>query len=70
MPSQDTCRRLRHEVGGKIRVTTIEPGAIESDLKYGSGDEASRNSVVDFYKQATLIRSRAPLPMPSSSLPI
>lgn len=43
---------LRHEVGGKIRVTTIEPGAIESDLKYGSGDEASRNSVVDFYKQA------------------
>lgn len=43
---------LRTEVGGKIRVTTIEPGAIESDLKYGSGDEASRNSVVDFYKQA------------------
>lgn len=43
---------LRHEVGGKIWVTTIEPGAIDSELKFGSGDEASRNSVVDFYKQA------------------
>jgi NADP-dependent 3-hydroxy acid dehydrogenase YdfG len=43
---------LRHEAGGKIRVTTIEPGAIDSELKFGSGDEASRNSVVDFYKQA------------------
>ena len=25
---------LRHEVGGKIRTTTIEPGAIDSELKY------------------------------------
>ena len=42
---------LRHEVGGKIRVTTISPGAIASELKYGSGDEASRNNVIEFYKQ-------------------
>jgi NADP-dependent 3-hydroxy acid dehydrogenase YdfG len=43
---------LRHEVGGKIRVTVIEPGAVDSELKYNSGDEASRNFVVEFYKQA------------------
>lgn len=43
---------LRHEVGGKIRVTTIEPGAVDSELKFGSGHEASRNFVVDFYRQA------------------
>lgn len=43
---------LRHEVGGRIRVTTIEPGAIESELKYGSGHDASRDFVVEFYKQA------------------
>jgi NADP-dependent 3-hydroxy acid dehydrogenase YdfG len=43
---------LRHEVGGKIRVTTIEPGAIDSELKFGSGHEQSRDFVIDFYKQA------------------
>lgn len=44
---------LRHEVARKdIRVTTIEPGAVDSELKYGSGDDASRNFVLDFYKQA------------------
>jgi len=43
---------LRQEVGGKIRVTTIEPGAIDSELKFGSGDQLSRDFVVDFYKQA------------------
>ncbi len=43
---------LRQEMAGKVRVTSIEPGAIDSELKFGSGDEASRNFVVDFYKQA------------------
>jgi NADP-dependent 3-hydroxy acid dehydrogenase YdfG len=43
---------LRHEVGGKIRVTTIEPGAVDSELKFGSSHEASRDFVVEFYKQA------------------
>lgn len=43
---------LRQEVGGKVRVTTIEPGAVDTELKFGSGDEASRDFVVDFYKQA------------------
>lgn len=43
---------LRHEVGGRIRVTTIEPGAIDSELKFGSGHEQSRDFVIDFYKQA------------------
>jgi NADP-dependent 3-hydroxy acid dehydrogenase YdfG len=44
---------LRQELAGsKVRVTTIEPGAVDSELKFGSGDEASRNFVVDFYKLA------------------
>ena len=43
---------LRHEVGGKIRVTSIEPGAVDSELKFGSGDTASRDNVVNFYQQA------------------
>ncbi|WP_221892294.1 SDR family oxidoreductase [Teredinibacter haidensis] len=43
---------LRHEVGEKIRVTTIEPGAVDSELKFGSGDQQSRDFVVEFYKQA------------------
>ena len=43
---------LRHEVGGSIRTTTIEPGAVDSELKLGSSHEASANSVKDFYKIA------------------
>jgi NADP-dependent 3-hydroxy acid dehydrogenase YdfG len=43
---------LRHEVGGAIRTTVISPGAVDTELKYGSGHEESRNSVVDFYKMA------------------
>src|SRR5262245_27224021 len=31
---------LRHEVGGTIRTTIVSPGAVASELKYGSGDEA------------------------------
>lgn len=41
---------LRHEVGGKIRTTTIEPGAVESELKFGSTHEESAAFVKDFYK--------------------
>ena len=40
---------LRHEVGGKIRTTTIEPGAVDSELKFGSGHQASAEVVLDFY---------------------
>ncbi|WP_159980611.1 MULTISPECIES: SDR family oxidoreductase [unclassified Novosphingobium] len=43
---------LRHEVGGSIRVTTIEPGVIDTELKFGSSHQASQDFVVDFYKQA------------------
>lgn len=43
---------LRHEVGGNIRTTSIEPGAVDSELKYGSSHQASSDFVVDFYKQA------------------
>jgi NADP-dependent 3-hydroxy acid dehydrogenase YdfG len=43
---------LRHEVGGAIRTTVISPGAIDTELKYGSGHADSRNFVVDFYKMA------------------
>ncbi|GGP21583.1 MULTISPECIES: SDR family oxidoreductase [Silvimonas] len=43
---------LRHEVGGAIRTTTIEPGAIDTELKLGSSHEQSSAFVKDFYKIA------------------
>lgn len=42
---------LRQEVGGDIRVTCIEPGAVESDLKLSTSGTA-KDTVLDFYKQA------------------
>jgi NADP-dependent 3-hydroxy acid dehydrogenase YdfG len=42
---------LRQEVGDKIRVTTIEPGAVDSDLKHSTSGTAT-DTVLDFYKQA------------------
>ena len=42
---------LRQEVGDKIRVTSIEPGAVDSDLKHTTSGTA-RDNVLDFYKQA------------------
>lgn len=42
---------LRQEIGSSIRVTCIEPGAVESDLKYTTTGTASEN-VLAFYKQA------------------
>lgn len=42
---------LRQETGGNIRVTCIEPGAVESDLKYSTTGTAAEN-VLAFYKQA------------------
>ncbi|MGD1717281.1 SDR family oxidoreductase [Dapis sp. BLCC M172] len=41
---------LRHEVGGKIRTTTIEPGAIESELKHGSSDQGGAAAVKELYE--------------------
>lgn len=43
---------LRHEVGGKIRTTTIEPGAVSSELKFGSSHKESTDFVIDFYNNA------------------
>lgn len=42
---------LRQEVGDKVRVTSIEPGAVESDLKFTTSGTAT-DSVMDFYKLA------------------
>lgn len=41
---------LRHEVGGNIRTTSIEPGAVESELKHGSSHGDSSAFVKDFYQ--------------------
>jgi len=43
---------LRHEVGGKIRTTTIDPGAVDTELKLGSSHEQSIAFLNDFYKMA------------------
>ncbi|VFR19159.1 Short-chain dehydrogenase/reductase SDR [plant metagenome] len=42
---------LRQEVGERIRVTSIEPGAVDSDLKYSTSGGAAE-TVLNFYKDA------------------
>lgn len=42
---------LRQEVGDKIRVTSIAPGAVESDLKHSTSGTA-RETVLEFYEKA------------------
>ena len=42
---------LRQEVGDKVRVTSIEPGAVESELKHGTSGVATQ-TVLDFYRKA------------------
>lgn len=41
---------LRHEVGGNIRTTSIEPGLVESELKHGSSDQGSAAAVKELYE--------------------
>lgn len=43
---------LRHEVGRNIRTTTIEPGAVDSELKLSTNHEESSVGVNEFYKIA------------------
>ncbi len=43
---------LRHEVGEKIRTTTIAPGAVASELQYGTSHQASADQLDEFYKIA------------------
>jgi len=43
---------LRHEVGRHIRTTTIEPGAVDSELKLGTSHQESSAGVNEFYKIA------------------
>src|SRR5215813_9991712 len=42
---------LRQEVGSKVRVTSIEPGAIDTDLKFTTTGTA-QSSVMEFYQAA------------------
>jgi len=42
---------LRQEVGDKIRVTSIAPGAVESDLKHSTSGTA-KDTVLEFYEKA------------------
>ncbi|WP_394748871.1 SDR family oxidoreductase [Spongiimicrobium salis] len=43
---------LRHELDGSVRTTTIEPGAVDSELKNGSSHKESSKTVQEFYQQA------------------
>ncbi len=43
---------VREELAGRVNVTTILPGAVETELKYGSSDPASLAQVLDEYRQA------------------
>ena len=43
---------LRNEVGGNIRVTSIEPGLVKSELMHGSTHAESAEAVKHFYEDA------------------
>ncbi|HBH7068573.1 TPA: SDR family oxidoreductase [Enterobacter cloacae] len=43
---------LRQEAGKTIRTTLISPGAVESELQFGSSDAESKKFLHEFYKQA------------------
>ncbi|WP_439487440.1 SDR family oxidoreductase [Algoriphagus sp.] len=43
---------LRHEVGRSIRTTTIEPGAVDSELKLSTNHKESSAGVNEFYEMA------------------
>jgi NADP-dependent 3-hydroxy acid dehydrogenase YdfG len=43
---------LREEVKPYIRTTTIEPGAVDSELKFSTTYPESAKNIVEFYKQA------------------
>ena len=43
---------LRVEAGPNIRTTTLSPGAVDSELKFGSSDTAALEAMVEFYKTA------------------
>ncbi|HCM9178458.1 SDR family oxidoreductase [Enterobacter kobei] len=43
---------LRQEAGKTIRTTLISPGAVESELQFGSSDKDSLAFLHEFYKQA------------------
>lgn len=43
---------LRHEIGGKIRTTAIEPGAVDSELKHSTNHPESSTGIKEFYKIA------------------
>lgn len=45
---------LRMEVGANIRTTTIEPGAIDSELKHGSSHSDTASYVNDMYESLAI----------------
>ncbi|BEO37533.1 oxidoreductase [Serratia marcescens] len=45
---------LRHEVGGKIRTTTIAPGLIDTELKQGSSHAESLQAVGELYQSQAI----------------
>lgn len=45
-------RRPASRKAGKVRITSINPGAVDSELKLSSSDEASTKTVNQFYEQA------------------
>jgi NADP-dependent 3-hydroxy acid dehydrogenase YdfG len=45
---------LRHEVGGAIRTTIISPGFVESELKFGTTRQPTRELVMEFYEKQAI----------------
>lgn len=45
---------LRQEVGGIIRTTTLEPGAVESELKHGTSHKETSTLIDEMYKTMSI----------------
>ncbi|CAI1088437.1 SDR family oxidoreductase [Serratia quinivorans] len=45
---------LRHEVGAHIRTTTVSPGLVDTELKFGSSHAESLAAVNEFYRQQAI----------------
>lgn len=45
---------LRQEVGGNVRVTTLEPGAIDSELKHGTSHAETSAMIDEMYRTSSI----------------
>ncbi|MEY2832781.1 MAG: hypothetical protein RLZZ574_2039 [Cyanobacteriota bacterium] len=58
-PSKPKRESLRKETLGKVRVTTIYPGAVESELMQSSNDEQTIDQIASNFSEVSFISPTA-----------